>query len=878
MEDGQDRSTEPGDAPGLPDPSGQEGGYVPVGDTGAAGGVVPAAPQADASLGEPPQEDPDRAPARAPDWLDAYQPLAGVSDELLRSDGGIRDVWEPLIRHLARQTPEESATAFARGSQYLRDAGVYFRQYTESSSALRDWPFSPIPVLIAEEEWQQLAEGLKQRADLLEALMADLYGPATVIARGLLPPQLIAENPEWLRPMVGVHPRSGHYLHVLAFEIGRSPDGSWLVLGDRTQAPSGPGFALENRMAATRVYPDLFPKANVQRLAGVFRAFRDRLHALHGASDGRAAILTPGQHTDTYFEHAYIARYLGLLLLEGADLAVTPEGVMVRTIAGLEPVTTLWRRMDSRFADPLELLESSAIGTPGMISALRAGQVDMLNALGSGVLETRALMAFLPRIAEQLTGAPLMLPNIATWWCGQSAERAHVGDTLDKMMIAPALSTRLPFEIDGSTELGGRFRTGARGAVRDWLAANGAELVGQEAVTLSTTPAMIDGQLQPRPMMIRAFAVRTANGWEIMPGGYARIGRTEDPTALAMQRGGSVADVWVVSQTAVTPDTLTPETSAPFLRKTPTRLPARAADNLFWLGRYVERAEMAVRCLRAYHLRSAASAQVSSPLLALLDRGLARQGLSEGLRDLGNPQTGAGPHPGDAAGQQVPPALVGYFEAALGCAGKVRDRFSDDGWFALNDLTAGLRASNMASQDAGKLDPGALADVMSGLLRKLAGFAGLVNDNMFRSAGWRFMMLGQGIERGIQLAHLLADTTDPEAPQGSLDAAIEIGDSTMSHRRRYSVATRRESVIDLLALDPDNPRSIAFQVARLETAQARLPQPYASSQKSEVARALLRLSTDLATARPEEVSPDDLNDIAVRLMQVSDALAARYMS
>ncbi|CAN0146762.1 unnamed protein product, partial [Chrysoparadoxa australica] len=303
---------------------------------------------------------------------------------------------------LAGRDPGQGAQDFARGDLYLQDAGVYYRQYTGDESALRDWPLSHIPVIIGETEWRDLAAGIEQRAELLERTMADLYGSADLVKRGLLPPQLIARNPEWLNPMVGVKPRSGHYLHFLAFEIGRSPDGSWLVLGDRTQAPSGSGFALENRMATLRVFHELYPEANVQRLAGFFRSFRDRLTQLRGTEQGQVAILTPGQHTDTYFEHAYIARYLGFLLLESEDLVTVDGRLMVRTISGLEPVSVLWRRLDSRFADPLELDETSALGTPGMVSALRSGSVTMLNCLGSGVLEARALMAFLPRISEAL--------------------------------------------------------------------------------------------------------------------------------------------------------------------------------------------------------------------------------------------------------------------------------------------------------------------------------------------------------------------------------------------------------------------------------------------------------------------------------------------
>ena len=335
--------------------------------------------------------------------LDQYLPPKGVADELLRPDGTLRPVWQPMINHLAGRNPDQVNQDFARGDLYLQDAGVYYRQYTGDESAVRDWPLSHIPVIIGETEWNKLASGIAQRAELLERTMADLYGPATLVRRGILPPQLVARNPEWLRPMVGVKPRSEHYLHFLAFEIGRSPDGSWLVLGDRTQAPSGSGFALENRMATLRVFNDLYQETNVHRLAAFFRTFRDRLTQLRGPEQGQVAILTPGQNTDTYFEHAYIARYLGFLLLESEDLVSVDGKLMVRTISGLEPVSVLWRRLDSRFADPLELDESSALGTPGMVGTLRSGAVTMLNCLGSGVLEARALMAFMPRISEALT-------------------------------------------------------------------------------------------------------------------------------------------------------------------------------------------------------------------------------------------------------------------------------------------------------------------------------------------------------------------------------------------------------------------------------------------------------------------------------------------
>jgi len=785
--------------------------------------------------------------------LESYWPHPGVADELMQNDGTLRAVWQPLIDHLSKLSPGDLAQRFSRGDQYLHDAGVYFRQYTNEGSTERDWPLSHIPVVIGAEEWMTLSDGIVQRAELLEQVMADLYGAGDLVSRGLLPAELVTQNPEWLRPIVGVKPRSGHFLHFLAFEVGRSPDGSWFVLGDRTQAPSGAGFALENRMATSRVFYDLYPNANVERVAGFFRAFRDAMHALRGDGDARVAILTPGQNTDTYFEHAYIARYLGFMLLESEDLKVERGQLMVRTIRGPEPVSVVWRRLDSRFSDPLELDESSAIGTPGMVAALRAEAMTMVNCLGSGVLEARALMAFLPRICEELTGQPLNLPNIATWWCGQPRELAYVQKHLENMMIGPALSTSLPFEVDGNTVLGGTFRGTAKQPVDEWLKSDSANLVGQEAVTLSTTPAMIDGHLVPRPMVVRVFAARTADGWTVMPGGYARIGRTVDPTALAMQSGGSVADVWVVGDDPVRADTLTAQPAGPFVRRMPGMLPSRAADNLYWLGRYIERAEGHVRKLRSYHLRKEEAYGAEVPLVAHLGQFI------EGF--------------GVDIEQPVPPQLLTLFDNARSCAGKVRDRFSTDGWNALNDLSTSVH------ELARLAEPGEdAARAMSVLLRKLAGFSGLVHENMFRFNGWRFLTMGRALERADAIAALLQVFADPGAPTGSFDVAVEVGDSVMTHRRRYTVETNRNTVIDLLALDRDNPRSVIYQIDLMQEQEAALPRRIDSPQMTDFARNILRLDTDLTTAEPEDITSERLVAIRAEISAISEALTALYLS
>lgn len=333
-----------------------------------------------------------------------YAPLPGTADEMVDNKGAVRPVWQRFLSHLSAMPEKDLTERFARADRYLRDAGVFYRAYGSKGTGERAWPISHIPVLIDEREWKTLSAGLVQRADLLEAIVADIYGDNRLVEEGVLPPALMAANPEFQRPLAGIRPGSGHYLHFCAFEIGRGPDGNWWVLADRTQAPSGAGFALESRVATTRAFSDIYAETPVHRLASFFGAFRDALQGMKHSGDDRIAVLTPGPANETYYEHAYIARYLGLMLLEGEDLTVVKGRVMVRTVAGLKPIGVLWRRLDSAFADPLELNQNSHIGTPGLVEALRAESVTIVNALGTGVLETRALLAFMPTICHRLLG------------------------------------------------------------------------------------------------------------------------------------------------------------------------------------------------------------------------------------------------------------------------------------------------------------------------------------------------------------------------------------------------------------------------------------------------------------------------------------------
>lgn len=783
--------------------------------------------------------------------LAGYAVRPGAADELFDGTGAMRPVWSAFIDQLTRMSPEAVAEAFARGDRYLQDAGVFYRRYASDTHQERDWPLSHIPVLLDRDEWAEICAGLAERADLLEHVVADLYGPAHLVRDGLLPAELVAQSPEWHRALVGTPPASGHYLHLLAFEIGRNPDGSWLVLGDRTQAPSGAGFALENRKATARIFPEPFPRRRALRLARFFREFRAALDGLPGAEGQRIGILTPGPGNDTYFEHAYIARYLGLPLLEGGDLIVEDGAVRVRTVSGPQPVGVLWRRLDSGFADPLELDERSQIGTPGLVDAVRHGSITMVNALGSGILETRAFMAFLPGIARAVLGRAARMPNIATWWCGQPSELDYVRAHAEGMFLSQAQSRQLPFDIGSGAEPGGPQTRAEGQSLGDWITERGADLVGQEAVTLSTTPAWADGRLVARPMSIRVFAARTPQGWRFLPGGYARIGLNPDTTALSMQQGGAVADVWVMDKAPVADDTLF---DAADIRRADTgMLSSRAADNLFWLGRYIERAEGQIRLLRAYHLRLAEAGDPDDARLAQIAALMAGVGV-----DVAQPLTAA-----------LDPA----FDRVRLCAGRVRDRFSVDGWAALADLTSSLEALGDAPT------PGdAFARALGVLLRKITGFNGLVHENMHRSSGWRFLTIGRALERADGTASVLAMITGGPRVPGLPELALEYGDSRTAHQRRYRADPAPETALDLLALDADNPRAILYQIVVIRRIAETLPHEKDGDRASALMRALLPLEAALAVADPDAMTFDRLSGIRAELAEISVRLTAAYLT
>ena len=783
-----------------------------------------------------------------PDLLRRYAALAASGrDEMITADGAVRPHYAPLMAKLAAMPDCEIGRRFASSRQYLSEAGVFHHVYGEGAEQSHEWPLGHPALVIDRAEWTELSAGLVQRAGFLEALLADIYGEQRLIAEGTLPGILVGRNPEFLRPLAGQATGSAPLLSFIAIDLGRGPDGRWWVLGDRTQAPSGAGFALENRVATSKAFPDVSRALNVERLAGFFRKFREMLFALGGPEPGRIGLLTPGPHNETYYEHAYLARYLGLLLLEGGDLVVHGDKAQVRTVDGFQPISVLWRRLDADFCDPLELFGGSRIGTPGLARAVRSGALAVVNALGSGILETPAFLAFQKPLAKALIGEELMLPSIATWWCGQEKIRRFVAENASRLQLGPAFAGAPAFPMMEETAT----RPGADRRTIPATTREGVTLVGQEIAALSTTPVFGKDGLEPRPVTLRTFLMRDEDGWHVMPGGFARVADSRDARVISMQRGGGSIDVWIPSPTPVAkPVTLLGPKGDRFSRRLPGSLPARAADNLFWLGRYVERCEAATRLLRFYASRTG-EGWVEGELETRLATMLKDFGVDV---DEGQPQRG----------------LLTLGRQSAATASRIRERFSPDAWRTLEDIV-GLILEAIADKDE---DIVALA---SAILTHLSGFAGLAHENMYQFTGWRFMQCGRALERGQATAAVVSELLAKEAPVGALEALLAFTDSSVTYRRRYSVDLSQQTVVDLTVLDPLNPRSLAFQVNTLAEVTSALPGVHLGETPDLLLRRLARLKVRLQTADSAEVDTAFLDRVVSDLALISNLLTQRYL-
>jgi uncharacterized circularly permuted ATP-grasp superfamily protein/uncharacterized alpha-E superfamily protein len=801
--------------------------------------------------------------------LAGYRPLPGIFDEMMDAAGRPRAHWQPFLAMLAALGPDEIDRRFAAADRNLRESGVFYRVYEDPAGVERAWPLSHIPLVIGSAEWESLKTGLVQRAELLEAVVGDAYGAAKLVAEGRLPAALVAGNPEFLRPLVGVTPPGGSHLRLYAVDLGRGIDGRWWVLGDRAQAPSGAGYALETRIALSRAMPDIYRALRVHRVAPFFQALQAELSGLGRQHESRVCVLTPGPMNETYFEHAYLARYLGFLLVEGQDLTVRDDGVFVRTVSGLQRVEGLLRRLDADFSDPLELNAGSRLGVPGLVQAVRDDKVVIANSLGAGLVEARGLLAFLPALAPHVVGSELAIPNVATWWLGNSDARCDMADKIDAMVIASAFPDHASDPALNEGVLGASLDPRRRKRVLQAIGDRGIDFVVQEAVTLSTMPVWRERRLEPRPFSLRLFLARAQDGWQVMPGGFVRIADSDDVRAVSLQRGARTADAWVLSDKPVAETTLLPSPERIVIKRATGVLPSRAADNLFWVGRYVERAEATLRLVRALINRTTEADETAAPLAARISALLgawsagpiditpAKPALIARAALLRDGFDGALPH------------LAG---AARAAASVIRDRFSPDAWRALERLCATMDWP--LPDGPAETEMSARVDAA---LRILASFSGLAQENMSQLAGWRFLELGRRIERAIATCRFVRQFADEPVLDGGLDVLLELADSQITYRQRYVMVAARAPVVDLVMLDPNNPRSVAYQLDRIETHLAALPR-HAEGRLSAPQQAAAPAATALRTTEAAAIDDALIAATEDALMRLSEAIGAAFFT
>ena len=818
-----------------------------------------------------------------------YVPVEGHWDEALLPSGLPRRHWRKLVVEIRRMGFRHLSRRWQSGQQLIQSEGVTYNVGNLTEGSEYSWPMDPIPLVIDAKEWASIERAVIQRATLFNAILSDLYGEQRLLHQRLLPSALVFANSHFLRPCVGITPRGGVHLHTYAMDIARSPAGNWWVIADRTQAPSGMGYTLQNRLVSARTLPGVFDQYQIRQLARFYDMKRASLLALAG--DQRAnpsvVLLSPGPHNETYFEHSFLAGQWGFTLVEGADLTVLDRCVYLRTLNGLKRVDVILRRLDDSFCDPLELRGDSLLGIPGLVQAVRSGSVAIDNALGSGLVETSAHMAFLPGLCRQLLGEELHMPSVATWWCGQEEPRHYVQEHLKELVIKPAFP-----RFGQHPEFPELMSVAAcEGLVRR-IEAQPDEFVAQERVALSTVPVRTETGIVPRHAVLRVYAAWDGHSFVVLPGGLTRVSTLDSSLVVSMHLGGGSKDTWVLSGSAA---------EAAAARRRPTAqiplqpdagdLPSRVGDNLFWLGRYAERVEARVRFVRALwpalsseeDFGRTVSLETAIRLLAgfaYLSEETSAASLGEQRWSVQRTLTEMVYDPSQTS------SLRWNLKELRRVAVHLKERLSSDTWRVLQQLEYQFSAFAPANADQRYL--GGL-DLLDNVVLTLSAFSGLLMENTTRGFGWRFLEIGRRMERALQTSELLRSSLSSAAAEVEpcLQILLQIGDSSITYRTRYPTMLQTDLVLQVLLVDETNPRSVGFQLATLLHQINRLQENDEGSRNSTERELALKAVNLVRSCRTADLSRREaeghfpaleelVTELKTTLLELSDALTARY--
>lgn len=736
--------------------------------------------------------------------LDSLRPQPGRYHELFSADGKLRPHWQPMADALSKLSPAQMQQRDDLVTRRIQENGVTYALYGENQE--HSWRVGAVPNLITPEEWQVIADGVAQRAHLLNAVAQDIYGPQHLLNEGLLPPELVFGHPNYLTACRDVKPPKGCYVHVYAADLARAGDGQWWLMADRTQAPSGAGYAFENRQVVARAFPEAFRSLGVQSLSPFFDTLLATLKRQAPCDDESplVVLLSPGRYSETYFEHVYLARHLGIPLVEGHDLSVRQPYVYLKTLTGLKRVHAIYRRLDDSYCDPLELRNESALGVPGLLAVARAGHVLIANALGSGVLESQGLLGFLPAISERLLGAPLSLPSVATWWCGEPAVMEEALERIDELVFKPVFSSQRFDPVFGRD-----LSPAARKDLCERIRQRPYVYLAQERMQLAQAPMWHrDSQrFNNHACGMRVYAVATESGYVVMPGALTRVAANSHDDMVSMQRGGTSKDTWVCF--SAKPRQHLPQGKRIHirdLRRIDPYLPSRIAENLFWLGRYAERADHHARLIRSTLIRHMeADPSQGLGLMLALHYGQSLELFStedELTQQLLSSVHSNGSHPD----------LLSTLRALVLASSQVHRYLSQENWQAIVELEAEAR---QLSPDV--LDPASALNFIDRLMTTLSALSGFAFDDMTQDVSWRFLMLGRRLERLQGQAQLIMTVLDSPANEASesLDWLLEMANSRITYRLRYLTQAQWLPVLDLLLLDPSNPHGLGHQITHL---------------------------------------------------------------
>lgn len=823
--------------------------------------------------------------------LGSYQASAASGyDEFLDEDGAIRPNWRGLVSSLVGLPPTELATRMARLDRRVRETGIAYDIFADPNAPSQGWQLDLLPIVISSREWEWLAASLVQRARLFDALLADLYGEQNTMRRGLVPPELVFSDSSYLRPCQGILPRGGP-LRFYAADLARGADGRWRVIDSHTETLAGVGFALANRVVHTHVAGDLFKKCNAIRISNYFQDLQLGLSAQAGHDNARIALLTPGPHHQDYFSHAYLARYMGFLLVEGPDLRTKGNRVYLKTLEGLKEIDLIVRCCDAGLIDPLELDPSGFDGPPGLLRVCRGSPGLIVNAAGSAVVQNRGLGPYLPELAKALLGEELMLPDAPRWWLGDPVARQHVLQSLDSVVIRQAQEgTGRP----GQAALGYNPQAasiGERERLLREVEINGATLVAEGKIGFSVAPAFDLNGFVPRPFAVRLFVARASDRYEAMPGGLAMTVDPEHAVALSAP-DGHTRDVWMLSQAEQRPHVSLwrPKLESARIERSQRVLQSRVADDLFWLGRYCERSDWTMRVMRSALRRLEEDSGPSNGLDA------ARKCLEMLMRDREQTEPVPRSKVGTAdieqlcrqliSGSVSPRALDKTFAGLYRVAHLARDRLSLEAWHTLsrfNPSDTWVKSLPMAM-------PGTLLDLLEDGLASIAAFNGLMHENMTRNYGWSFLDMGRRLERAYNLSEavlmLFVPPSDPEQESSSLMLLLELADSFITYRSRYRLDPLLPLVLDLLLLDESNPRALACQLAAISKHLESLPDSRHGVSMSEDRRLILSLQTTTRLAdivavaeEPQRASLERLLEQQLTVLpELSNAVARHYFN